>query len=152
MKDIDFYITQICKEVVTNNGFMFIDILFRGQKNSKVIELFIDGESKLSVDDCAMVSREINSKIEIEELIPDSYRLEVSSPGTDKPLKFLKQYPKHINRNFEVTYKNDDGLMNKITAKLIKVENDFLVFNFKNNEIKLNFQEITKAKVIISFS
>ena len=79
------------------------------------------------------------------------YRLDVSSPGTDKPLKFLSQFPKHINRKFEVSYTSNDETK-KLSGKLIKVEGDTLVFLSNQNEISINFNNIKKAKVIVSFS
>ena len=116
------------------------------------MEVFIDGEKDISARDCADVSREINSELENLPAAGNDYRLDVSSPGVDKPLKFLKQYPKHINRNFEVSYKLSNDTK-KLTGKLIKVENQDLTFLTKDNkEIIINFNNIKKAMVIISFS
>ena len=97
------------------------------------------------------MSRELNEIIESENLIKESYRLEVSSPGVDRPLKFLKQYPKHINRNFEVVYKAADSDA-KFIGKLISVERDELTFQTKDKNILIKFNQIIEAKVLISFS
>jgi ribosome maturation factor RimP len=152
MNQIEAKIVQICREITSLRNLMLLDILFRGQKNSLVIEVFVDSEGKLSIDDCASVSKEINSRIEAESLIEGSYRLEVSSPGTDRPLKYLKQYFKHINRNFEISYNDENNINNKIKAKLLRIDGEDLLFMYNNNEIKINFNRITKAKVVISFS
>ena len=89
--------------------------------------------------------------MEEQNLLKDSYRLEVSSPGVDRPLKFLKQYPKHINRNFEIVYKSGET-ENKFTGKLISIERDELNFNSSGKDILIKFNQITTAKVLISFS
>ncbi len=145
-------INRIANEKSEENGLFLVDIIFRGNPNNKIIEIFIDGEKNVDADDCAKVSREIEEQIEKLGLISVSYRLEVSSPGVDRPLKYLKQYFKHINRKFEVSYKENNETR-KFNGKLISVENDKLKFLHDNkNTIIINFNNIIKAKVLISFS
>ena len=145
-------ITQKIAEIVERKGFFPIEIIVRGIPSKRVIEVFIDGEKDISAEDCADVSREINSELENMFAAVNDYRLDVSSPGVDKPLKFLKQYHKHINRNFDVSYKLNDNTK-KLSGKLLRVEDEDLIFSTKDNsEIKINFNNIKKAKVIVSFS
>ncbi len=153
MNQNDSAIYNLCKQVVYQNNYMLIDVAFRGQKNSKVIEVYIDRKEKLSVEDCALISREINELIEKENLISESYRLDVSSPGTDKPLKYLDQYYKHIGRNFEFSYKEEnEDKKTKLKAKLVKIDGEDLYFIINNQETIINFKNLITAKVIPSFS
>jgi ribosome maturation factor RimP len=128
-----------------------IDINFRGDNRKKIIEVFVDAEKNVDADNLAEISREINSVIEEQDIIQQAYRLDVSTPGVDRPLKFLKQFPKHINRNFEVTYKTGEEVKT-ITGKLLSVEREELTFLSDKKEILIEFKNITTAKVIISFS
>lgn len=152
MNVIEEKISRICEKVSAEHGYFLIAIQFRGQKSQKIIEVFIDGEKNLTVDDCAKISRGINEQIETENLIESSYRLDVSSPGVDRPLKHLPQYKKHIGRKFEVIYKYDSNTEKKLTAKLQSIESDVLIFTNKNEEINIPFSNIIKAQVLISFS
>ena len=165
MNLIEEKIKEIAEIASEKCGFFLIDTVFRGQKGSRIIEIYIDGEQNVSADDCAKVSSEIDLQLEQFPDIGSNYRLDVSSPGVDRPLKFLKQYPKHINRKFEITYKLGD-LTKEITAKLIKIDGDDLIFSSNSNPSKkhsnppaesagetiINFNNIINAKVIISFS
>ena len=151
-------IKEIAVIAAEKYGFFLIDTLFRGKKGNRIIEIFVDGESNVSADDCAKVSSEIDLQLENLPDIGSNYRLDVSSPGVDRPLKFLKQYPKHINRKFDITYKFGDETR-KITAKLIRIDSDNLIFFNNSNlsdkpagEIIINFNNIINAKVIVSFS
>ena len=58
---------------------------------------------------------------------------------------------KHINRNFEVTYRAGDETRT-ITGKLLSVESEELTFLSDKKEVLIEFKNITTAKVIISFS
>jgi len=81
---------------------------------------------------------------------PD-FRLDVSSPGIDRPLKFLKQYQKHVNRKFDVSYQSGEEIK-KLSGKLAAIEGDYLTFISNNKEVIINFNNIEKANVIVSFS
>lgn len=137
------------EEIVKAHGFILVDVILRGDNHLRIIEVFIDGEKGITALDCANVSRVLNEIIELENLVGSNYRLDVSSPGIERPLKFLIQYNKHINRKFEVKY--IDGVEKSLTAKLIRIEGDDLFFAVKNDEYKIKFGEITEAKVLISF-
>ena len=144
-------IVRISNEIAEKLNFFVIDITFRGDNRKKIIEVYVDAEKNIDADNLAEISREINSVIEEQDLIQQAYRLDVSTPGVDRPLKFLKQFPKHINRNFDVTYKTGDEIKT-ITGKLLSVEREELMFLSDKKEILIEFKNIITAKVIISFS
>lgn len=144
-------IVKISNDLAEKLGYFVIDVIIRGDSRKRILEVFVDAEKNVSADDLAEMSRELTEIIESENLIKESYRLEVSSPGVDRPLKFLKQYPKHLNRNFEVVYKTADSDA-KFTGKLTLVERDELTFQTKDKNILIKFNQIIEAKVLISFS
>jgi ribosome maturation factor RimP len=142
-------IRQIAQQVAEENSLFLIDLIVRGSESSRVIEVFIDGEINISADECALVSKEITKRIDEKELLK-SYRLDVSSPGVDRPLIYLKQYPKHLNRLFEIEF-NASGSSSTFKGKLVSIEDEVLTFQ-SNKEIKIKFQDIIKAKVLVSFN
>jgi ribosome maturation factor RimP len=150
MNSLQNKISQIVQKITEEFGFMLIDVIFRGDERNRIIQIFIDGETGLSADDCASVSNSISKVLDDEDLIPSKYRLEVSSPGTERPLKYLKQYSKHLNRKFELIYlKGEEEI--KFVGKLIRINEEDLFFLDNKNEIMINFNKIKTAKVLISF-
>jgi ribosome maturation factor RimP len=105
-----------------------------------------------------LVSREISKQIDEKELLK-SYRLDVSSPGVDRPLIYLNQFPKHLNRLFEVEFSAKGGSASggnasgsSLTFKgKCSIEDEVLTFQ-SNKEIKIKFPDIIKAKVLVSFN
>jgi ribosome maturation factor RimP len=142
-------IEKIAQQVAEQNNLFLVDLIVRGSESSRVIEVFIDGENNISADECALLSREITKQIDENNLLK-SYRLDVSSPGVDRPLIYLKQFPKHINRMFEVEFKTVDS-SSTFKGKLISVEDEVLTFQ-AGKEIKIKFVDIIKAKVLVSFN
>ena len=143
-------IVQIVEEITSSSGYFLIDIVLRGTERNRVIEIFVDGEKNITAKDCAEVSRKINKVFEEKELIKSAYRLDVSSPGIDRPLLYLKQYPKHINRKFEIKYNYGDE-KKKLKGTLNKIEGEDLTF-LTNKEQVIKFKDIINAKVLVNFS
>lgn len=145
-------IREPVEQVVNNKGFFLIDLVFRGDRSNRVLEVYIDAERDVSADDCAEISREIDKLIDEEKIFESGYKLEVSSPGIDRPLKFLRQFPKHTGRKFDISYSDSDSVK-KFSGTLKSVEGGKLFFVKSNNEeIIVDFDSILKAKVLISFS
>ena len=151
MNLINENIKEIVGKIVEKNDFLLIDLILRGTEQNRVIEVFIDGERDISADDCANISREIETELENLLAKHPNFRLDVSSPGIDRPLRFLKQYPKHINRKFEVSYRSGEEIK-RLSGKFTALEGEILTFVSNNKEVIINFNNIIKANVAVSFS
>ncbi len=140
------------KEILEEKNFLLIDFVWRGSEQQPVLEIFIDGEKSITVDDCYSVSRKLEQFID-EENILRKYRLDVSSPGVDRPLKYFKQYFKHIGRDFEVHFLEENN-EKSFKGKLVEIKDDLLIFEKQGKmkeQIGINYSHIVKAKVLISF-
>lgn len=138
------------KEAVAELGYLLIDIEFKGQSKDSIIGVFVDNKIGVTTEDCVRISRILGDLIEDQNLIDSKYRLNVSSPGVDRPLKFIEQYTKNINKELEVTYAQNEQTKN-IVARLNKIEGNNLFFEFKKEVLVINFDDIKIAKVLISF-
>ena len=143
-------ISQKFEDVVNSLGYLLVDFVIRGDSKLRIIELYIDNETGINSDDCTLVSKEIDNLIEKENLIESNFRLDVSSPGVDRPLKYLVQYKKHLNRKFEMQYMLGEEVRH-FTGTLVNIVDDHLFFQNKQEELKVNFEDVKKAKVLISF-
>ncbi len=143
-------IQNLLESISEREGFMLIDVSLKGNVNNPVIEAFVDNETGVTAEDCETLSRKFEAALEEEILKGKKYRLDVSSPGIDRPLKYLQQYKKHVGRNFRISF--IDGEEKKtFEGKLAGIDGNELTFLRKEEEIKIKFENITKAKVLISF-
>lgn len=109
------------------------------------IRVYIDSPGGVTIEECANVSRIIESGLnrEIED-----YELEVSSPGLNAPLKVLRQYLKNIDRKVEVIKK--DGI--KFSGKLIHTDEQGIVLEVRENKQEnISFSDIKLTRVQIIF-
>jgi ribosome maturation factor RimP len=87
------------------------------------IEVYADGKSNITIDECAQLSRHIHRFLEENNLMTDNLSLDVSSPGIDEPLKVAQQFQKQLNKNVDVVLKN--GL--KVTGELLFADDEKII-------------------------
>lgn len=146
MKEIVDRIIEIIKPVFEREQVHLVDIDLRGGGTSQVLSIYADTEAGITLEQVTRLNREISDQLDMHDVIPGAYRLDVSSPGVDRPLKFLWQYRKNINRFLQVNYlENEDP--KEITAKLKNVEENEIVLSSKRGDITIPFSSIKKAKV-----
>ena len=79
-------IRQVAQEVVEGQGYEFVDMEFKGGGNGSILRIFIDKPDGISHRDCELVSEQVGTVLDVEDIVPFSYTLEVSSPGLDRKL------------------------------------------------------------------
>lgn len=124
-----------------------VDIVLRGERNSQVLEIFIDSEEGVTPDTCAKVSRDISRELEKIDLVKGNYRLVVSSPGIDRALKLPQQYRRNLGKKLFVTFHDHDG-QRTIEGTLINCSDNSISITTENGSSRtLSFDEIVTAKV-----
>ena len=86
-KDNIAKIETLVMPILDDLGFELVDLELQQDGRQLALRLFIDKPGGITLDNCVAVSREVSAILEIEDPIKPAYRLEVSSPGLDRPLK-----------------------------------------------------------------
>ena len=77
-------VKEIIKEQFVNEGIELIDLDLKGNKNKRLLRVFIDKEEGITLDDCAHFSKSLSVVLDVKEPLKTRYTLEVSSPGGRK--------------------------------------------------------------------
>lgn len=73
--------------IIEENGFELVDVEYVKEGANWYLRVYADKEGGISIDDCVLISRALEEKLDEEDFIEDAYILEVSSPGLGRPLK-----------------------------------------------------------------
>ncbi len=127
---------------------------------NKKLEVFVDCDGALTLAKCSKLNRYLQGHIDEAGWLGEKYILDVSSPGTSKPLKFKRQYTKNIGRKVEVILLETgkvEGKLHEVTDESIKVFYKKKVKEGKKKVIKefieeVPFDKIKETKVKISFN
>lgn len=126
-----------------------IDLVLRGDPRRPVVEVFVDAEGPVTMDLCSEISRRIAAGIDAGGFLAGTYRLEVSSPGIDRPLRYQWQYRKHCGRILRLKVQPPGGAGCEIRGTLLAADDAGVKLHTTAGEEKhILYAEIQEAKVI----
>jgi ribosome maturation factor RimP len=149
MNEIVAKIRELLAPILEREGIHLVDLKLRGYINNQVLSIFLDTESGISLQQIAHMTQEIEGMLDLEDPIPGRYRLEVSSPGIDRPLTEIWQFQKNIGRQLQVNYHEQDQKLEK-TGILKAVQEDKILLTDKKQEYTIPLTWIDKAVIKIN--
>ncbi len=145
------YLWELLEPIVVDLGYELIEIEYHPNPNYGVLRLYIDKDSGIEVDDCSAVSRQVSAILDVEDPVPGKFNLEVSSPGMDRPLRRLQDFQRFIGEVVKVkTGMPFDGQRN-FKGQLNGVEDDLIIIECENKEVRLPVTAIDKARLVPDF-
>lgn len=107
--DVIQLVGDAAARVASSYGLEIFDVQFRREAQGMVLRVRIDrpgsgatAEESVSVEDCARVSRDLSAILDVDDVVPTAYTLEVSSPGLDRPLRRADDYRRFAGRRAKI--------------------------------------------------
>jgi len=149
-------VEELVQPVMTELALELVDLEFKHEGRDWFLRLFIDKPGGVTLDDCVAVSREVGAVLEVEDPIKTAYRLEVSSPGLDRPLKKLEHFAQFVGQRVKLKTAqmlDPDGRGHQrktFTGTIAGVVDDqvrVLQTDKKGGEVSIAFTDIVKANL-----
>lgn len=128
--------------ILEANQFELVDVEYVKEGANWYLRIYIDKEGGIAVDDCELVSRTLSDRLDEKDFIPDSYVLEVSSPGLGRQLKKEKDFTRSLGEEVEIKlYK---AMKQEVNGKILSVKElrGFLT-GFDEEKIMVKIEEET---------
>ncbi|SNY54131.1 ribosome maturation factor RimP [Arsukibacterium tuosuense] len=144
-------LVELLSPTVTAAGFDLwgIELLRAGRHTT--LRLYIDHNDGITVENCALVSREVSAVLDVEDPIPTEYTLEVSSPGLARPLFTDAHFTQAIGQQIEVKLTIAQENRRKFKGMLQAIDADMLVMEVDGKPYRLLMDNIDKANVVPVF-
>lgn len=145
-------IYELVEEKFEGTEFFLVNVKQAGTK----YQVFIDNDDKITIEECAKVSRYLEQHLEEENLVPEHYTLEVSSPGMFSDIKHIRQYKKRIGQELDIWMQDNThhrGLLEEVKENTIVIKKTIKKKKkiIGEETIELLIDEIKKAVLIFSF-
>lgn len=145
-------ITDIIEPVIRFRKLELVEIVFSKGSSRGVLKVIIDHDLGVGIDDCTAVSREISALLDVEDIVPGSYALEVSSPGLDRPLKSLEDFMRFAGKLAKVTMAEPVSDKRSLVGRILRVEGESVVLESDGDiAITVPFNKIKKARLEVEF-
>ena len=144
---------SIASEVVGVRGYELVHTEVSGSMRNPVLTDYVDMEGGINIDECSEVSREIEAKLDADELVPTTYILEVSSPGIERGLYSLDDFRKFTGSEARVKTieafeerQSFTGTINGVEADSVHFEDTVL------GSIEIPFANIKRSNLKVDFN
>lgn len=109
-------------------------------------------EDSVSLEHCAKVSEELSAVLDVEDVVPDTYTLEVSSPGLDRPLRTRDDYQRFAGRLAKIVTAEPIARQTAFAGHLRGVEGDDVLFENEGGRlVRLPLGLIKRARLEVEF-
>ena len=144
-------IERLIEPVLAEMGIDLVDMEYRSGQGRRVLRIYADRPTGINLDDCAMVSREIGSLLDVKDLLQQHYVLEVSSPGLNRPLKREKDFLRAIGQKVKVKTAVPLKGRRNFSGVLQSFENGTLQLKLDDTVILIPEESVNKANLEFDF-
>lgn len=152
-------IREAANRVVESHGLEVFDVQLRRESTGWVVRVFIDRpgpsgtpEDSVGIEDCAVVSRELSTILDVEEPLDRAYTLEVSSPGLDRPLRDARDFERFSGRAAKIVLDEPMDGQAAFAGRIRGVEDGMLVFEAEGRKWhRIALTNIKRARLDVEF-
>lgn len=131
--------------VISDYGAEIVDVEIKGPPTRRILVVYVDREGGISIDDCVNLSKRILTLEKLERLLGAGYRLEVSSPGVDRPLKSFRDFQRNLGKEIRIDYRNELGT-HRVEGEIDEASMEYVIIRSLENVYKIRYENIITAK------
>jgi ribosome maturation factor RimP len=139
---------EIAASTAEDLGLELVHVEVTGPKHNPILTVFADKPGGITVDDCSVLSRATEARVDADEMFPDAYTLEVSSPGIERGLYSIADFRKFAGSEVRIRMERPVDGQRNFTGPIADVEDGFVVIDdAASGRIKLEQALIKKANL-----
>ena len=143
-------IREMTERVATSEGLHLVDVELKGGNSNALLRVYIDKPGGVSHADCALVSEQLSAMLDVEDLFPGRYVLEVSSPGLDRKLTKPSDFTYFAGRKARLVLKEAMGEQKVWEGRLAGFENGRVRLDLGEGGLQeLDLANIRKAQLVV---
>ena len=143
-------IEKLAKQTCDELNLILVEVRIRGDRRQPIFEIFADTETGITLKECEILTRDLQDRIDMDESFYENYRLNVSSPGLDRPLTHDFEYKRNIGQQLSIKLQTAEGTIEKI-GELTGFDEKILQILENGKSETINRSDIKEAKVKIKW-
>lgn len=144
-------VKELLEPILDEKNLELFDIEYKGLGSKGILRVFIDKEEGVTVNDCAKISRELGALLDVHEVIPGSYTLEISSPGLTRPLRKPGDYIRYIGKTVKIKTLEDLDDRNVFQGRLVDFVDETVSLQIDGVNYLIPYDKIEKANLELDF-
>ncbi len=144
-------VEAVAQPVLEELELELVGVQYRREQSGWVLRLFIDRQEGITLEDCAVVSRELSQLLDIEDFMDQAYSLEVSSPGLNRALRSMADFQRFVGRKAKVKTIEPIAGEHVFVGKINQTEGESIVLEVGRREVVIPFSQVAKARLEVEF-
>jgi len=129
-------------------GMELVFIEYQAEPGGKILRIYIDQPGGVTLDDCVNISRQLSDLLDVSLESDEPYKLEVSSPGTNRPLGKRDDFVRFKGHAIKIQTSQPIDGQKKFKGTLLGAEDDIVTIMANEKSVAIHFDTITKARLI----
>lgn len=125
-----------------------IDLLFAAGGRHRIVRVYLDSEHGVGIDECSEVSKHLSLALDVEDIIPGAFTLEVSSPGLERPFFSLEQMHAYVGQTMRIRLEKPLEGRKNFKGRLLGMEPPMFTLTDDSNTFELNWDDVGKANLV----
>jgi Uncharacterized protein conserved in bacteria len=149
---IEDTVTDLVMPIIEEHEFELVDVEFVKEGANWYLRVYIDKNGGITIDDCQVVSEKLSDKLDEADPIKQSYILEVSSPGLERPLKKDRDFERFKGEEVEVKLFQPVNGKKVFEGELIGlIENQVVIKPIKGDELRFDKNDTAMVRRVLKF-
>ena len=136
---------RIAETLVEHEGMEIVDIELRREARGRVLRFYLDRDGGVTLDDLAPLSRQLSNLLDVNDVVPGAYTLEISSPGINRRLRNPVHFRRYLDKRVRVRCLEPREGRRSFLGLLRAVENDGIVVEVEQGSQFIPFAAIEQA-------
>jgi ribosome maturation factor RimP len=125
-----------------------IDLLFGAGGRHRIVRVYLDSEQGVGIDECTEISRHLSLALDVEDIIPGAFTLEVSSPGLERYFFSLEQMRPYVGQTIRVRLENPLAGRKNFKGRLDSISPSTFTLSVDGVAFELNWDDLGKANLV----
>jgi ribosome maturation factor RimP len=151
MGPIEDRVLALCEPTINSLGYECVFIEYVNEEGRKVLRFYIDQDGGVTINDCTKVSRQLNVVLDVDDIVPCAYTLQVSSPGIDRPLGRLCDFAAQVGETIRIEARELVEGRRRWTGQLKELDGSDIVVLVDGQIHRVPFGKIKRAKLKYEF-
>jgi ribosome maturation factor RimP len=145
-------VAALVRPVVEHEGFELVDAAFAGASGRRVLRVTVDRDGGVDLDTLAEVSERVSRRLDLEDLGPGGYQLEVSSPGIERALRTPRQFARAVGSLVQITTSApvDDARSHR--GRLLAANDDDVTVEVDGAPRTIAFAQVASARTVADWA
>jgi ribosome maturation factor RimP len=145
--DLPGRIAVLAEPLAAAAGIDLVDVEVTGQRGRRVVRLVADADDGLDIDRIAQLSRAVGEAI--DDVVTGAYTLEVTSPGTDRPLRRPRDFARNVGREVRVQRTAEADIPGEVVGVVVDVTDTAVVLEIGEERVAIDHADIDHGKVVL---